>query len=98
MKTKTKILFTTLIALVLFSCNNDDDDILTECDQVVNHIERVIADESIIRVSISIGDTFISDVPFQIERPFIIVENLRYNLCQIVSYGTVNDGRMTLRF
>ena len=94
---KRKTLFTALVAFLLCSCNNDDD-ALNECDQVINQVERVIADEIVTRVSIRTDVTVISNATFQIERPFIVVEGSRYNLCQMVSFSTVNDGRMTLNF
>ena len=93
---KRKTLFTALVAFLLCSCNNDDA--LNECDQVINQVERVIADEIVTRVSIRTDVTVISNATFQIERPFIVVEGSRYNLCQMVSFSTVNDGRMTLNF
>ena len=93
---KRKTLFTTLVVFLLCSCNNDDA--LNECDQVINQVERVIADEIVTRVSIRTDVTVISNATFQIERPFIVAEGSRYNLCQMVSFSTVNDGRMTLNF
>ena len=92
---KTLFYFFCLLALSFVSCNNDNDPI-SDCEQVVSQVKEFIDRQGLDRVELFInGQRQHFDEPFVIEDSFIIIGFTYYNLCNVVLFNSL-QGRVRL--